>query len=346
MPEPLYFDFYGVIVRVDTGDEDTAQFVASDFSWFRSDPPPCSSQADFTLSVHYGRPPFERIGEGTLAVLQTKDAIVYKRGSVKYYDTFGKTLVIHDFSTQQAEIHSLDRDILLERTYLMISSQVGDILDKRHMHRIHAMGVVYDGRGVVCLMPSGGGKTTLTLSLLGKEGFGLLSEEIPLLSSDGTLHPFPIRMGVTADQEVDIPGGFLRDFQRTHYGPKTLIDVRYFAGRIAPSAAPGIVFVGRRIYSSRPRAVPVSRLRAFVSLYRYCVMGVGLPQMLEYILRFDFLDMGRAAPILFSRLIASIRLVAASRTFELHLGTDRTANADFVADFVKRTLQTAKGKTR
>lgn len=346
MSEPLYLNFHGIIVQVDTDDDESARFLASDFSWFRIDALPPSSRVDVTVALHHAEAPFDRIPEGTLATFHTKDAVVYKRGSVQYYDTFGKALVIYDFSKRLAEIHSADRDVLLERAYLMIVSRVGELLDKKRMHRIHAMGVVYDGRGIVCLMPSGGGKTTLTLSLLKKENIGFLSEEIPLVSPDGNLHPFPIRMGVTADQKPDIPPEYLRHFERTHYGPKTLIDVRYFQERIALKAAPGIVFVGKRVHSLKPRAVRISRLRAFVSLYRYCVMGVGLPQMLEYLLRFDFLDMARAAPVIWSRLIASIRLVSASRTFELHLGRDRAANADFVAEFIQRTLSPAKDRKK
>ncbi len=343
MPDPLYFNFHGIIVQVDAGDPESARFVATDFSWFQIDPPSPPVRVDFTISLHQTAPPFERIPEGTLATFHTKDAVVYKDKSVHYYDTFGKTLVIYNYSNHHGEIHSLDRNMLLERTYLMISSRVGELMDRRHLHRIHAMGVVYEGRGVICMMPSGGGKTTLTLSLLGKDNINFLSEEIPLVSSKGKLYPFPIRMGVTADQTLDIPPEYLKRFERTHYGPKTLIDVRYFQERIAGMAEPGILFAGKRVHSAQPRVVPISRLRAFAALYRDCVMGVGLPQMLEYILRFDYRDMARSAPIIWSRLIASIRLVAASKTFELHLGTDRAANAEFVASFVKRTLGSSEG---
>ncbi len=343
MIDPLYFDFHGIRVVVHAGDAETAAFVMTDFSWFQCDSPPSRGRADLTLSLHLSSPPYDRIPEGTLATFHTKDAVIYKRGKVQYYDSFGKALVIYDFSKNSAEIHSESRDLLFERAYLMISSRVGDLMDRKHLHRIHAMGVAYDGRGVVCLMPSGGGKTTLTLSLLEKPDIGFLSEEIPLVSTDGKLHPFPIRIGVTADQVVSIPAEYLKHFERTHYGPKTLIDVRYFANRIASKVEPGILFVGKRVHSENPAAIPVSRFRAFVALYRYCVMGVGFPQMLEYLLRFDFLDMARAAPVILSRLIASIRLTAASRTFELHLGRDREANAEFVAEFIKETLRPGKG---
>ncbi len=331
--ETLHFDFHGTAVTVTTNDAETARFVESDFSWFLVEEPRRAGPPSITVDLHFSEVPFDRIPEGKVAAYHTKDAVVYKEGSTAFYDS-GEALVIYDFAARRAEVHSLSRDLLFERAYLMISSRVGDAMDRRGLHRIHAMGVAYRGRGVVCLMPSGGGKTTLTLSLMKDERFQLLSEEIPLVTRRGELLPFPIRMGVRPGESLSIPVEFLKPFERTHYGPKTLIDVRCFAGRIAGITEPGIVFAGKRIHSDRPAVVPISRMKAFMALYRCCVAGVGLPQMLEYILRFDLSDIFRNTPVILSRLVASIRLIGRSQTYELRLGRDREANARCVADFV------------
>ena len=274
-----------------------------------------------------------RIPKGTIASYHTKDAVVYKVNNVNYFDTSGKCLVIHDYNSGTAEIHSLNRDLLYEKSYLMIMSRIGELLDKKKYHRIHAMGVSYKGKAILCLLPMGGGKTTLTLSLLENKDFSLLSEEVPLVNK-GFLYPFPIRIGVTENTHLSIPEQYLKNFKRSHYDPKILIDVQYFHNQIANKAVPGFLFIGKRVYSAKPHIIKISFFKAFPPLFRLCVMGIGLPQLLEYILRLDFLDMARQFPIFLSRLRASITLIRRSDTYELQLGFDRAANASYVSEFI------------
>jgi hypothetical protein len=340
--EPLYLDFHGILIKVVLNDKESAHFIESDFSYFRVHHPEEKKTPHFTLCVFFSEPPYERIPEGTLAAYHTKDAVVYKHRDIRYFDSFGKVLVIYDYHHESAEIYSLDRNLLYEKSYLMIMSRVGELLDRKGIHRIHAMGVVYEGKAVLCLLPMGGGKTTLTLSLLENKAFSLLSEEVPLVSSTGLLYPFPIRIGVTEGTPLSIPEEFLKSFKRTHYQPKTLIDILYFKEQIASIAKPGFVFVGKRIHSLKPRIIKISRFKAFLALFSLCIMGLGVPQLLEYVLRFDFLDVGRQFPIFFSRLRASLVLLRRSETHELHLGYDRAANAAFVADFISKKIKSAK----
>jgi hypothetical protein len=332
----LFFDFYGILVKVLINDKESSKFIGTDFSYFRVDIAEGTRAPDITLSVYLRTPPHKKIPEGTLAAYHTKDAVVYKQGKVTYYDYSGEALVVYDDRHHSAEIYSLDRNFLYEKSYLMVMSRVGLELDRKKLHRIHAMGVVFEGRTILCLLPMGGGKTTLTLSLLEKKAFSLLSEEIPLVSSKGRLYPMPIRMGVTAGTSLSIPEKFLKPFQRRHYKPKVLIDINYFNDQIAPVSEPGFVFVGKRIHSSKPKIIKISRLKAFVPLFRLCVMGMGFPQLLEYVLRFDLLNMVGRISIFLSRLSASLALLRHSETYELHLSYNRSANADFVSEFVSQ----------
>ncbi len=336
LDEPFYLDFHGILVKVISSDRESTCFIESDFSYFCVPYFEERKTPHFTLYAVFSEPPYEKIPEGTLADYHTKDAVVYKHGDIRYFDSFGKALVIYDYNHESAEIYSLDRNILYEKCYLMIMSRVGEMLDRRGIHRIHAMGVAYEGRAVLCLLPMGGGKTTLALSLLENKSFSLLSEEVPLVSSAGLLYPFPIRIGVTEGTPLSIPDEFLKPFKRTHYQPKTLIDIQYFKDQIASVARPGFIFVGKRIHSAKPKIIKISRFKAFLALFGLCIIGLGIPQLLEYVLRFDLLDLGRRFPIFFSRLRASLVLVRRSETYELHLGYDRGANAAFLADFISK----------
>jgi hypothetical protein len=334
--EIFFFDFHGILLKVVVNDKESAEFIGTDFSYFLIDIAEGTRTPDITLSIYLSPPPYEKIPEGTLATYHTKDAAVYKQGQVTYYDHSGEALVVYDDRHDSAEIYSLNRNFLYEKTYLMIMSRVGMELDRKKLHRIHAMGVVFKGRTILCLLPMGGGKTTLTLSLLEKKAFSLLSEEVPLVSSEGRLYPMPVRMGVTAGTPLSIPEKFLKPFHRRHYKPKTLIDIDYFKDQIAPMAEPGFVFVGKRIHSAEPKIIKISRFKAFGPLFRLCVLGMGLPQLLEYVLRFDLSNMVGRISIFLSRLSASLALLRQSETYELHLSYDRSANAALVNDFVSK----------
>jgi len=342
--EILFFNFHGIIVKVFTNDKESAKFIETDFSYFYVNSNRRTQAPDISLSVFLSPPPYEKIPEGTLAAYHTKDAAVYKKGEMTYYDYSGEALVIYDNRHCSAEIYSLNRDFLYEKTYLMVMSRVGVELDRKKLHRIHAMGVVFQGKTILCLLPMGGGKTTLTLSLLEEKAFSLLSEEVPLVSSEGRLYPMPVRMGVIAGTPLSIPETFLKPFRRKHYKPKTLIDIKYFKDQIASVAEPGFIFVGKRIHSARPKIIKISRLKAFGPIFRLCVLGMGLPQLLEYVLRFDLLDMLGRISIFSSRLSACLVLLRHSKTYELHLSYDRSANAAFVYEFVSQNHRDYHGR--
>ena len=343
--EIFFLDFHGILVKVLTNDKESTKFIRSDFSYFLVNIAEGTRTPDISLSVYLSAPPYEKIPEGTLAAFHTKDAAVYRQGEVSYY-YYGEALAVYDDRLRSAEIYSLNRDFLYEKSYLMVMSRVGVELDRKKLHRIHAMGVVFEGRAILCLLPMGGGKTTLTLSLLEKKAFSLLSEEAPLVSSEGHLYPMPVRMGVTDGTPLSIPEKFLKPFQREHYKPKTLIDINYFKDRIATVTEPGFIFVGKRIHSAKPKIIKISRLKAFGPLFRLCVIGMGLPQLLEYILRFDFLDMVGRISIFLSRLFASLVLLCKSETYTLYLSYDRSANAALVSKFVSEKHRGYSGKSK
>jgi hypothetical protein len=331
----LDLSFHGIPATVTSTDREALGLVEHDFGLFVHPGPIPGTPAAIEIRLVLGAPPRSRIPpKGPLT--RTKDAVVYRDGDIRVYDSGGDALVVYDMRARRAEVHSLDRDLLREKCYLLVMSRIGEELDRRGLHRIHAMGVVHQGYAVLCLLPSGGGKTTLAMSLLDRPGFRLLSEEVPLLSRTGELHAFPVRMGVVMGTSLDIPERFLQVFRRSRREAKVLIDTRHFAHVIAPRAEPGILFVGRRVALGEATIVPLSRLAGLAALFGPCVAGAGLPQLLEYVLRLDLSDVWRQVPILWSRLLASARLVRQSAIYELRLGPDREVNARLVAECAAR----------
>jgi len=332
----ISLDFHGVQVLVMVDDEVCGSLVAADFSYFRKD---LVRNPSLSIAVSLTEPPYDRIPTTARLRRVTKDAKVYEADGIRYLDSFGKALVIWAFTSESIEIYSADRELLREKAYLMIMSRVGYFLDRRGLHRIHAMGVVFKGRAVVCAMAMGGGKTTLTLGLMEHHGFSLLSDEVPLVSRNGQLSGMPIRLGVREDAELAIPAEFVSRFVRTRYPPKLLIDAGYFGERVETSAEPGIFFVGRREGLSRPGVRPVGSLAAFRVLFEMCVLARGVPELLEYVLRTQPRALARQALIFLSRLRACYALLRGSRCYLLDLSGDPEANARFVAAFVARELE-------
>ena len=331
-PHELQLELHGLRVSVHSDDADVAGRIRSDFSLFEC--PTDGAPPVLRVHLHRGAPPRLQLPR-TLRRLRTKDARVYEHAGRRYLDSGGRALVILDFRAGRADIHAEDSHLLQEKAYLLILSRIGEALDLGGLHRVHAMGVVREGRAAVCAMASGGGKTTLCLGLLERPGFALLSDEAPLIDRQGRLHPLPLRLGVVPDSVPAIPDAYLTRFDRSRYEPKVLIDASYFSERIAGTAEPGLLLIGRRNGDRAPQAVPISRAAAGRALWRDCVRARGVPQLLEYVLRPIPGALLNQAWIHASRLWASANLVRRSRCFELRLGPEPGANAELVEELLE-----------
>jgi hypothetical protein len=341
LSDALRLDVHGIRVEVRADDPDLLGAVTADFSLLAAAAP--AEPPHLRLDLFGGPPPPGALPSGARRVFRTKDAVVCRAGAVQAYVSPGRSLVVHDFARERGRLFGPDRDLLLEKTYLLLMSRLGALLDDRGLHRVHAMGVVVGGRAVLCLLPMGGGKTTLALSLMEAPGVTLLSEEVPLVSHDGRLHAFPIRLGLAGPPPANVPPELVRPFRRSRHGPKTLVDARLFAGRIAPSADPGLLLVGRRNARPGPAARPLATAAAMRALVPSCLLGRQLPELREYAVPLRAGPAWRAAAALGGRARACRALAVRSRAYDLELGSDRSANAALVLELAGRAGAAAPG---
>lgn len=334
----MRFDVHGVQVDV-TGDAGLVARVERDFSLFTV--PDGGGPPDVAIELAAEPFPPPEPSEWGRPVGRTKDAKVHRRGSRQFFDSGPPASVEYDFAKGRGRIAGAEPDLVHEKAYLLVMSRLGALLDRRGLHRVHAMGVERGGLAALALLPMGGGKTTLALSLLEHPGVSLLSEEVPLVSRNGTLLPFPIRIGVVAGTKVAAPERFVSPFRRSRHGPKTLIDARWLEGRVASSAAPGVLLVGRRTGDRQPEVRPLSTPAAWDALGRLCVLGLGLPQLLEYSAPWTPATAFTAAPVLLARLRACAALLRRCRAYELRLGTDSQANAELVLRLLDQAREAA-----
>jgi len=233
----------------------------NDFAHFRT---LTAGESGLTLQLSPQDPPYDEVPPRR-ATVYTPRNIAFSAGSRTYIDYSGNSLAIVDRAQPSFRIYSRNHDVLYEASYLFLLSRIGEFLDGRGLHRIHAMALSYHGRAVLAILPMGGGKSTLVAELLQDRSYDFLSDDSPFIATDGSLRAFPLRLGLLPGFEGAIPKEHLRTINRMESGPKSLVNYSYFAHRVAPSAEPGIVFIGYRSLARECRIEPADTTERYRS---------------------------------------------------------------------------------
>jgi hypothetical protein len=203
-----------------------------------------------------------------------------------------------------------------EAAWEAILSALGEALDRAGIHRVHALGLEGRGKGGLLLLPSGGGKSTLAALLVRERlpGLRILSEETPLVSRRGLL-PFPVRLALAPELARSVfPGAAGRIFPRRRFpAAKELFPLE--ASMIGKPARPAFLIVGGLKRAPRAAITPVPRRAALFELLVSLVIGYGVAQMKEHLLRLD--NLPSLVRIAFSRLAAAVRLAATVPAYRL-----------------------------
>jgi hypothetical protein len=328
-----HFEIHGVTVEVSADHPDLVARLAHDLSFFGRETLP--ARADISLTCHLDQPPWEALPAAKCVMVQPA-FVAYGHQGQRWVDYQGRGLSRWDFAEDRGELWSREIELLHEIAYLLIQSRVGERLDRRGLHRVHALGLAVGHRGVLCLLPSGGGKTTLGRFALELPGVRLLADDAPLVSRRGLLVPFPVRIGCT-EKPSEVPEQHLRRFCRRQHGAKWLIDVRAYGQRIASEAvAPAALLLGQRQLRGDASIEPLPRRAAAPELFRSLVVGLGLPQVVEYFLRLDLSDLGHKSQIVGSRALACAALLSRARSYRFLLARDSGANAAALETFLQR----------
>ena len=330
-----HFGFHGLTVQVKSSSPQVLEQVRRDFSYFRRDPTP--DAFGLVLDLRLEAPSYRDLPELPASFLTPRN-VCYQHHPVSYIDYFGRGLGTYNRGENHCLMQADEVDFLREMAYLFILSRAGEHLDTCGLHRLHALALNYNGRAVLLLLPSGGGKSTMALNMLKEPGFTLLGEDTPLVDRRGRILPFPLCLGVRLGSDPGIPSQYLRTVQRMEFDPKTLIDIDYFAEKLSGPADPGLILVGQRNLGQASAIVPLARRRAFHSLIKNMVVGLGIYQGLEFMLErgtWELLSQGRTVS---SRLYNSLRLLARTPSYRFVLGRDLEKNSQTLLDFVTRRL--------
>ena len=331
----LQLDVYGCEFSLTGNSTSALDNLANDFKFFASN----ETVSPIKIEVVTADPPYADVPYG-VATTFTPRNVSYSVDGCTYIDYSGRGLAVWDRQNRTFRICSRDQDIQYEATYLFLLSRIGEYLDEHRMHRIHAMAVSVNERAVLAILPMGGGKSTLCSALLKFPEYGLLSDDSPFISSDGMVHAFPLRLGLLPGSESEIPEEFRRTIRRMEFGPKILVGYEYFADRVRDTAKPGIVFLGSRTLADDCRIEPASSSEQVKSILVNCVVGLGLYQGLEFVLRHSPWEILAKSKVAWSRMRTARKLFSQSSVYRLTLGRDQQKNAETVRAFVREKLGT------
>lgn len=330
----LHFSFHGITLHVCCDDPEVARRVAGDFSYFRVDRETADGSGDFEIKAYRRAPSYEDL-PALPATVHTARNICYSDGDITYIDYFGRALAIYDRRASLLVVESEHFHLLHEIVFLSVLSRVGEKLEAKGMHRVHALAVVRGGDAALFAMPSGSGKTSLAMEFLRHGGsFQIAAEDSPLIDRSGLLLPFPLRFGVKEKPE-NIAEHHITHIQRMEFDPKYLISLEAFTGAIATSPArPRYLFFGRRTLGTGCAIEAVGRLTGLRGLVRDMVVGVGLYQGIEFLLQSSVVDLWRSSHLFASRLLRALQLLRNCELFRVDLGRRPEQNAAVIIRFL------------
>jgi len=119
------------------------------------------------------------------------------------------------------------------------------------------------------------------------------------------------------------------------FGPKYLIALAAFDGAIATApSTPRLLFFGRRTLGRACSITPVGRWQGFRGLMESMIVGVGLYQGVEFLLRTSLFDLAKLAGIMVSRGLRAGSLLRQCEVLRIDLGRDPQVNVDTILSFL------------
>jgi len=334
MKYKFFLSFYEITVLIETDDVEAVSAANHNFSYFSSS----AEKHSGNIKIYYHKqlPPYSSLPAMT-SIAITPGNICYRELGKTYIDYFGKALCICDSKNNTFNLYTADSDLANEAICLIVISRVAELLNKKGMHRIHALGLEHKNKGILVLLPCGGGKTSLALSLLDTkdDNIKLISEDSPLIKN-GNLYPFPLRIGVhPEDFAGNIPEKFLRKKEIRKYDDRITIDIEYFSKHIGRKPVPlGAILIGKRSTATSSEISPVSKLEALKYCLQNSVRGAGLLKCKEFTAQDNKNRIIRHFAILFSRTIANINMILKAKTFSFVIGGNELKTASTLKSFL------------
>ena len=177
----------------------------------------------------------------------------------------------------------------------------------------------------------------LAMEALRSTGLGILSDDSPVVTREGRMLAFPLRVGLRSRAFArDVPEGNLSEFPRRGRPTKTMVSVDFFADRISASADISALLLGSRGGAAPPLIRRASRARALGALAEGMVVGRGIAQMSEYVLRAESSHLLLWASIGISRLRAAVETVLRVPAYDFVLSGNARDDVRVLEEFLSQ----------
>jgi hypothetical protein len=325
---------YGISVRFECASPGPLEELKEDFAHFTT---PGCRECDVMISAHLEPPDLASL-KGARRLLKTSKWTAFTTSSGARAVYYPEGLICeYDYERETGRISSVDPALLREISYLLIISRLGEKLDLKGLHRVHAMAAEFNGAGFIAAAPTGGGKTTLLLQLARDPAFTPLANDTPLVDSAGNLYPFPLRVGIagTSPFIALFPACALRPFERRHYPKKYLLAPSRLSGNTPAKTRCRNLFLLKR-GAGEPLIKKIGIPRAAFEMVKSLVLGAGVPQIAEYFLRPELSDLPAKARIILGRSAAALALLRTCGAFCFYLSNEPEHNARALKLFLSR----------
>jgi hypothetical protein len=324
-------NIHGFIIDLISDAQQLHEWICFDLSWFVVDMH--ESQAPHeTINVHQAPPP-----ENLIPILTESSRgpnyVAFDLGETRYVKYSDSTWVVWEQDRHKAQCYNEFIERLYEHCYLFIMSRAGEYLDLKQMHRVHGLAFARDEQACLVLIPEGGGKSTLAHALLADSAIKLLSDDTPLICSKGKIHAFPARLGFSSELAKEVPQEFTRVFKRWCRPEKTLVHIDAYKGQIQEQPlAVTKIYLAAWINGDEPQIQSISKIKGWWALARDCIVGLGLPQVVEYFLRGGPEDFLLKCRIVFYRIWAVCNVLIHAKCYRILLSTDSVKNKQILLD--------------
>ncbi len=321
----LRLSIYGLDIVVESDWTEVLEAIRLDFAWFEA-ATTTGDRADVHVRVEQGDPGYQRY-EGAGAAFVTPRNVVFRQPGRTIIDYFGHALSVVDETSGTTEVRGDVFHVVHEAVYQLLLSRLGEHFDHIGMPRLHGVGLAGRQGGVVVMLPSGGGKTTLAMRALRDDAVKLVSDDSPLLDRRGFIHPFPLRMGVNETDASALPSGHVRRIERSEFHPKLALELEAFSRHVSSEPVPlRHIVIGRRSLAATASIERMPRHRAAGTLFREVVVGVGLYQGMEFVLQRGLRDVFGKADVAARRALRCAAALTQADVWLLTLGRDQDEN--------------------
>lgn len=328
----MIFNFYGLFVQILTEDASILERLTKDFSYFKFAENAAPS-VFLTIECHLKKYQGEL---GKLSWQKSKNCFYCDQNHKRFYNYDGELLGEADFENERASFYSENLHLLHEVTYLYLLSRLGKKLETLGFYKIHACAFAKNGYNFLFPMLMKGGKSTLFLGSLSAGAFEILSDDAPLVTKNGELLPFPMRVGLEKRLEYSCYDSHeFYTLERRRFGTKFLIDIASFKNPIAKHTHKNSLLLFRAFRVPKAGCVieETTYLTLVPVLFINMIVGLGLPYAREFYLEHTLKDYFRLFGIACGRTLAAFRLLKKAQCFSMQLGNQPELNAETLANF-------------